>query len=167
MDAKELAHQLRVVSHKDPICRGWYLWAADWVEQEAKETANLRAAVKAHHDQKADDRCVEDDDKLHAAAGLPPCDRRVGSKEEMLANCARFIERRCEGGGWPSYRELENEIERLRNIITAIHEVAAHARANPECNHSAMLFVELTSRPVSEAMKGWENTSTPPDSTVK
>jgi hypothetical protein len=32
----------------------------------------------------------------------------------MLANCARFIERRCEGGGWPSYAELETEITRLR-----------------------------------------------------
>lgn len=74
----------------------------------------LRAAIVEHHDQKADDRCIEDDDKLYAAAVLPPCDRHVGSKEAMLANCKRFIERRCEGGKWPSYAELEKEIAVLK-----------------------------------------------------
>lgn len=96
------------------------------------ERDRLLAAVKEHHSQRADDRCVEDDDRLYAAAGLPPCDRRVGSKEEMLANCARFIERRCEGGGWPSYRELEAErdaalaeAERLRGALRGAYEDAA------------------------------------------
>ena len=49
---------------------------ADWEERFNK----LFLAVNEHHDQKADDRCIEDDDKLYAAAGLPPCDRRVGDK---------------------------------------------------------------------------------------
>jgi hypothetical protein len=35
----------------------------------------------------------------------------------MLANCARFIDRRCEGGGWPSYRELEAERDRLASFL--------------------------------------------------
>jgi sarcosine oxidase delta subunit len=75
----------------------------------------LRAAIFKHRSQKADDRCIEDDDELYAALGDGiKCDRRVGDKLAMLTNCARFIERRCEGGGWPSYADLESEIERLR-----------------------------------------------------
>lgn len=76
----------------------------------------LESAVAEHHAQKADDRCWMDDDKLYAAAGLPPGDGRVGDKEAMLANCRRFIERRCEGGHWPTYKELEEEVERLRQL---------------------------------------------------
>ena len=81
------------------------------------ELKRLRKAIKEHHGQKADDRCWEDDDRLYAAAGLPPVDRRVGDKAAMLENCARFIERRCEGGGWATYQELEAELERLRATI--------------------------------------------------
>jgi hypothetical protein len=81
--------------------------------QIADERNRLLAAIIEHHNQKADDRCVEDDDKLYEAAGLSPVDRRVGDKEAMLANCARFIDRRCEGGGWPSYRELEEQLATL------------------------------------------------------
>lgn len=71
------------------------------------EIRQLLNAIKEHWEQKADDRCIEDDDKLYKAAGLPPCDRHVGDKTAMLVNCARFIEKRCEGGKWPSYVELE------------------------------------------------------------
>ena len=61
---------------------------------------SLREAIETHRSQKADDRCIEDDDRLYEALGDGiKCDRRVGSKEEMLHNCSRFIERRCEGGG--------------------------------------------------------------------
>lgn len=68
----------------------------------------LRQAIKTHRSQRADDRCIEDDDRLYEALGDGiKCDRHVGSKGEMLTNCARFIDRRCEGGHWPSYAELE------------------------------------------------------------
>ena len=30
----------------------------------------------------------------------------------MMANCARFIDRRCEDGGWPSYVQLEALLEK-------------------------------------------------------
>lgn len=66
----------------------------------------LEAGIAEHAAQKADDRCIEDDDRLYALVGAK-CDRRVGDKAAMLANCARFIEQRCEGGGWPTYAELE------------------------------------------------------------
>jgi hypothetical protein len=35
----------------------------------------------------------------------------------MLVNCARFIDRRCEAGGWPTYAELEAEIVRLKKAL--------------------------------------------------
>lgn len=76
----------------------------------------LRGAIADHHGQRADDRCWMDDDALYAAAGLPPCDRRVGDKTAMLANCRRFLDVRCEGGHWPTYAELEAEVERLRQL---------------------------------------------------
>lgn len=86
------------------------------------EADKLRAAIVEHHAQKADDRCIEDDDRLYAAAGLPPCDRRVGDKAAMLKNCERFINNRCEGGGWPTYAALEAENARLRAALAAVPE---------------------------------------------
>lgn len=84
------------------------------------ERNKLLAAITEHHAQKADDRCVEDDDKLYAAAGLPPCDRRVGDKAAMLKNCERFINNRCEAGGpWKSYSELEAELQKVRQDAAA------------------------------------------------
>jgi hypothetical protein len=88
------------------------------------EVERLRAAIIKHRSQKADDRCIEDDDELYAALGDGiPCDRRVGDKIAMLHNCARFIERRCEGGGWPSYVELEAERDEARETIRAAHDL--------------------------------------------
>lgn len=81
---------------------------------QARAAIRLRDAIRAHRSQKADDRCIEDDDRLYEALGDGvKCDRRVGDKQDMLINCARFIEKRCEGGGWPSYVKLEAEVERL------------------------------------------------------
>lgn len=76
------------------------------------EVRRLTEAINTHRSQKADDRCIEDDDRLYEALGDGiKCDRRVGDKAAMLANCQRFIEKRCEGGGWPSYAELEAEVQ--------------------------------------------------------
>jgi len=85
------------------------------------EVERLREAIFRHREQKADDRCIEDDDRLYAALGDGiKCDRRVGDKEAMLRNCARFIDRRCEGGGWPSYAELEAENARLQAEVAEL-----------------------------------------------
>jgi HEPN domain-containing protein len=89
-----------------------------------EERDRLRAAIAKHRSQKADDRCIEDDDELYAALGDGvKCDRRVGDKAAMLANCKRFIERRCEGGHWPSYAEVEAERDEAREGIRAAHKV--------------------------------------------
>lgn len=93
-------------------------------EKQAKELKLLRAAIVEHHSQKADDRCIEDDDRLYAAAGLPPCDRRVGDKAAMLRNCERFIDNRCQPGGWPTYAELEAELASTRSQVKAVESAA-------------------------------------------
>jgi hypothetical protein len=85
----------------------------------------LRDAIAKHHAQKADDRCQFDDDELYTAAGLPHVDRRVGDKFAMLANCAKFIENRCEAGGpWKSYAEMEAQVQRLRVEIEQLNEAS-------------------------------------------
>jgi len=83
----------------------------------ATRVITLEDAIRSHRAQKADDRCIEDDDLLYEALGDGiKCDRRVGDKAEMLRNCERFINNRCEGGGWPTYIELEAEVTRLRGV---------------------------------------------------
>lgn len=78
----------------------------------------LTTAIKNHREQKADDRCIEDDDRLYESLGDKiKCDRRVGSKFEMAKNCLRFIENRCKEGEWLTYVELEEKIKLCQDII--------------------------------------------------
>lgn len=78
----------------------------------------LEGAIKKHRAQKADDRCIFDDDELYAVLedGIK-CDRRVGCKADMLKNCERFIENRTEEGGWKSYSDLELEHYLLEGLL--------------------------------------------------
>lgn len=99
-------------SRSDRTAEQHYLQTIDTL---LESVLTLGMAIKTHRAQKADDRCIEDDDRLYAALGDGiKCDRRVGSKGEMLKNCARFIEKRCEEGQWPTYAELEAKIAKLR-----------------------------------------------------
>lgn len=76
-----------------------------------QDLQRLTEAIVEHRAQKADDRCIEDDDQLYAALkDNIKCDRRVGDKAAMLHNCKRFIENRCQEGGWPTYAELEAKL---------------------------------------------------------
>jgi hypothetical protein len=82
------------------------------------DNLRLKSAIIEHRSQKADDRCIEDDDRLYEAVGDGiKCDRRVGSKDEMLLNCSRFIQRRCEQGHWPTYAALEAELAQLKENV--------------------------------------------------
>ncbi len=91
------------------------------------EVRRMKDAIRQHHAYHADDRCIEDDDALYAAAGLPPCDRRVGDKAAMLRNCERFVTQRCEGGGpWRTYEELEKDNARLYNLLAETFAVMRH-----------------------------------------
>jgi hypothetical protein len=115
LDAERLELFERQMSQHHTCC-------ADWHYETVRALIRLWRAVQDHHRQKADDRCIEDDDRIYEAAHLPPCDRRVGSKDEMLKNCARFIERRCLEGGWPTYASLETEVMGLK-AVTDHYEV--------------------------------------------
>jgi hypothetical protein len=93
----------------------------DDIEALKTENARLRAAIVELRDTPADDRCIEDDDKLFAALGDGiKCDRRVGDRFEMLSNCARFIKNRCEDGYWKTYAELEAELTYTKGIVTGL-----------------------------------------------
>lgn len=88
------------------------------------EVAALRTAIETHRSQKADDRCIEDDDRLYETLGDGiKCDRRVGSKDAMLMNCERFIQQRCTAGGWKTYAELEAENDALRADVARLEAV--------------------------------------------
>lgn len=82
---------------------------------------DLMDVIRKVHLQFADDTCWMDIDKIFAAAGLPVPDRRVGNKEEMKVNCARFIDTMCKGGEWPSYVEIETELISLRKAYKQLN----------------------------------------------
>ncbi len=116
---------LRKVAKAEAVAVG-----VDKLSSIIHEIEKLRDAIKTHRDQKADDRCIEDDDRLYAVlADGVLCDRRVGDKAEMLVNCARFIERRCEGGGWPTYAELEKQLAESRAEVARLR-----AKLPPSCS---------------------------------
>src|SRR5690242_21828128 len=91
--------------------------------------AELEAAIRAHRDRRADDRCWLDDLELYAVLGdnVPP-DNSVGDKLAMLENCKRFIAVRCSAGTWKSYVELESEVRSLRDQIALLQKFAVAAQ---------------------------------------
>ena len=90
------------------------------ISELSRELLNLRNAIREHRAQKADDRCIEDDDKLYAALGDGiKCDRRIGNPCAMLENCKRYIERRTEPGGWATYAELEQLLRETREWLNS------------------------------------------------
>lgn len=114
----EFADLRELIEHRDRTVRS----------QDVRNR-ELERAIREHRDQKADDRCIEDDDRLYAALGDGiKCDRHVGNRAEMLLNCARFIDQRCEGGVWPSYRELETDRDALAAEVAALRPDAERWR---------------------------------------
>jgi len=103
-----------------------------YAEKRVKE---LETAIRTHWEQKADDRCWEDDSKLYSVVPLPDTTARcIGDPEVMLENCKRFIKQRtCAGGPWKSYAELEAENAKLREQIRHATEAleVCYAPANP------------------------------------
>lgn len=93
---------------REPFDRAMRAWPRSVVGKE--RVKQLEDAIRAHRSQKASDRCIEDDNVLYAVLrdGVL-CDRRVGDKDAMLVDCKRFIENRCEGGGWLTYVEVEKQ----------------------------------------------------------
>ncbi len=122
-----------------------------------KEVTKYRDVIKTHRDQKADDRCIEDDDRLYEALGDGiKCDRRVGSKAEMKLNCDRFIENRCQEGGWPTYRELEEKLRFCQTVIYHLFDEGGAELHEPGCPEDDTCNCPLA-KEMNKAMEGWGN----------
>lgn len=91
------------------------------LDESNKRMTVLEQAIREHRAQKADDRCWEDDQKLYAALGdgdlgdNTTCDPCV-----MLENCKKFILHRMEGGSWPSYQQLQQEVTLLKAQVQLV-----------------------------------------------
>lgn len=76
--------------------------------------AALEDAIREHRDQKADDRCWEDDLKLYGVLpeGVADADLRLPPKEEFLGRCALYeAHRRCgTSKPWRSVVSLEAQL---------------------------------------------------------
>lgn len=92
---------------------------------------HLETVIRDAHSQRADDCCWMDVDRIFAAIGLPVPDRRVGDKAAMLANCGRFLDVLCSSGHWPSYADLEREIEQMRTLNSRYREGLEQIAALP------------------------------------
>jgi hypothetical protein len=114
LGAKKVAHDLVFHAFR-PV------QSVDWEAVALK----LATAIKEHRDQRADDRCWMDDAGLYSSlAGTPFWDGRVqdirvGDRAAMLRNCERFLERRCAGGAWLTYAELEAKVVELKAELEA------------------------------------------------
>lgn len=99
------------------------------MERMDRYTRVMDAILDAHK-QIGDDTCWMDIDKIFIAAGLPVPDRTVGDKKAMKANCDRYIELLCKGGGWKTYQELEQQCSRYKDALLEIvkHSVCCDAR---------------------------------------
>lgn len=118
-------------AHKDGVANEPWEGLRRRIFAMLEERDRLAAAIRDHRSQKADDRCIEDDDRLYAALndGVK-CDRRVGDKLAMLRNCERFIDRRCEGGGWPTYAEVEAERDALAKELETCRRLYGYGSSN-------------------------------------
>lgn len=93
-------------------------WRRELQQEAMHENERLKNAIRTHRNQKADDRCIEDDDRLYEALGDGiKCDRHVGDQCAMLENCKRFIANRTLGGGWIPYAELEEQLKDARSDL--------------------------------------------------
>jgi len=122
-----------------------------YAEMRVKE---LETAIRTHWEQKADDRCWEDDSKLYSVVPLPETTARcIGDPEVMLENCKRFIKQRmCAGGPWKSYAELEAENAKLHEQIRHATEAleACYTSANPGSNAPLSVLATWAGNEIAE-----------------
>ena len=89
------------------------------------EIKKLRDAIAEHRDQRADDRCFLDDQKLYAVLEDGDLgDNHVGDQCAMLENCRRYIAQRTQNGGpWKSYADLERELASVYKRYEELSEI--------------------------------------------
>ena len=100
------------------------------VEAERRMDAQLKidalqAAVRRHRDERGDDRCWMDDERLYDEALPEGCgdraDRRLHCPEEMMRHCRQFIASRQPEG--EPYVSPQREIDRLRAALEKVNEI--------------------------------------------
>ena len=121
---REIPHSILTIRDslglEDDRSASWVLVCEQYIKRWAVyKLLELRAAIRTHRDERGDDRCWIDDQTLYAILGDGNLgDNTVGDPEAMRKNCDRFIANRCQaGGGWKSYKELEDEIAELKKRL--------------------------------------------------
>lgn len=105
-------------------CNGWHKVRQSKDERELEEERDkLKTAIRTHRDQRGDDRCWMDDQKLYEALGESAGDNSLPPKEKFLANCSRFYDNRCRNAEWKSYQEIEEERDQLKEQILKLQEL--------------------------------------------
>lgn len=97
------------------------------------EINRLKDAIREHRDQKADDRCWLDDQKLYAVLGEGPAQTALPPREEFLKSCANFYDKRQNPTELPlpcmmTMRELQDTVERCQERIIILDRTLARYR---------------------------------------
>jgi hypothetical protein len=100
---------------EDPTCPGWIaqmMWDA-WLAA----AGNYADAIRQHRDERGDDRCWQDDEKLYAALpeGYVPPARDTAVE---LGNCQRYIE--CRHNPATVYVSPQRRIEELEAALAPL-----------------------------------------------
>lgn len=85
-----------------------------------REIDRLRAAIRAHRDQRGDDRCWQDDETLYAVLpeGYTAPTREVAVE---LEHCQRYLE--CRRNPATEYISPQREIERLTMLLRQVRSL--------------------------------------------
>ena len=117
------------------------------------ERDRLKAAIIAHRSAVFDDRCQFDDDVLYEAVGDGvKCNREVGNKFEMLKNCIRFVDVRCEGGGWLTYVQIKEQRDKLLAAVGDLVDASARG-ANARIIAARIVYLRVLDEILEEKKK--------------
>jgi len=85
----------------------------------SQDAYELREAIRTHRDERGDDRCWEDDERLYKALpeGYAPPERDTSVE---LENCKRYIS--CRRNPNTEYISPQREIEKLQEEIKYLKE---------------------------------------------
>lgn len=80
----------------------------------------LKDAIRLHRDERGNDRCWLDDDRLYAVLGEGTGDRALPCKSEFLSNCARYWEQRQPAAATPEQAPAREEDYPCKSLTCAL-----------------------------------------------
>lgn len=130
------------------------------IEELEAERDIVVAAVREHHDQRGDDRCVMDDTRLYfkvLGEGADPYANALPPEADMLESCRRYIrQRRCPGPegvlplpGDMTIAQLTERVGRLTAALESVVKFAREAHEHWDKDRDAKVGKYLT------ALSGW------------